>query len=138
MNPIRRAITISAVALGLGVAAVSGSASADEVPNEKNWHIRDGLGNGPAFGDHHAPLAFFPALFAQEGLAYGTAGAPYVSCPNATDKVFLPNGANGAVIAAGICKSDKFVLHLRFGTGAPEGWSTLAGTELHYLLTPVG
>lgn len=79
MNPIRRAITISAVALGLGVAAVSGTTSADEVPNEKNWHIHDGLGNGPAFGDHHAPLAFFPALFAQEGLAYGTAEAPYVN-----------------------------------------------------------
>jgi hypothetical protein len=30
------------------------------------------------------------------------------------------------------------VVHLRSGTGAPVGWSTLAGTTLHDELTPRG
>jgi hypothetical protein len=138
MNPLRRAITISVVALGLGVSAMSSTAFAHDVPNEKNWHIHDGLGPGPGGNppSHHAPLAFFPDLFAQEGLDYGTPEAPFVSCPNATDKVFLPNGANGAVIAAGVCISDEWIVHLRVGTDAPASWSTLTGTQLHYLLTP--
>jgi hypothetical protein len=128
------------VALGLGVSALSGTASAHEVPNE-NWHIHDGQGLGPAFGDHHAPLAFFPDIFEPLDLEYGSAEAPYVSCPNATDKVFLPHGVHGAVGAAGVCMSDEWVVHLRFGTEAPAGWSSLdvgGGFEVHYLLTPRG
>jgi hypothetical protein len=137
----RLRITVGVLAcltLGSGVSALGATALAHEVPNEANWHIHDGTGPGPSAGSHHAGLAFFPALFAQEGLVYGTAEAPYVRCPNATDKGLLPHGAQGAVTAAGVCMSDKFVLHLRSGTDAPEGWSTLAGTTLHYRLTPVG
>jgi hypothetical protein len=130
------------VCLAVAVAAMAGAttASADDVPNE-NWHIHDGLGAGPLAGDHHAPLGFWPRLFAQEGLVYGTEAAPFVMCPNATDKVFLPNGVNGTVDGAGVCMSDTFIVHLLSGVDTPAGWSTLSfanGTFLSYRLTPRG
>jgi hypothetical protein len=89
---------LACLALGSGVSGLGASAFAHEVPNEANWHILDGTGPGPFAGSHHAPLAFFPALFAQEGLVYGTAEAPYVRCPNATNKGLLPHGAHGCLI----------------------------------------
>ena len=135
---LRTVVVLACVALGSGASALASSAMAHEVPNEANWHIHDGTGPGPLAGSHHAGLAFFPALFAQEGLVYGTAEAPYVRCPNATDKVLLPNGMHGTVTGAGVCMSDAFILHIRGGTDAPAGWSTLAGTTTHYLLTPIG
>jgi hypothetical protein len=57
---------LACLALGSGVSGLGASAFAHEVPNEANWHILDGTGPGPFAGSHHAPLAFFPALFAQE------------------------------------------------------------------------
>ena len=114
------------------------TALAHEVPNEANWHIHDGTGGGPLAGDHHAGLGFWPRLFAQEGLVYGTAEAPFVRCPNATDKVFLPDGVNGAVDGAGVCMSDRFIVHILSGVDTPNGWSTLTfpnGTFLSYRLT---
>ena len=129
---------LACLALGSGVSGLGATAFAHEVPNEANWHIHDGTGPGPLAGSHHAGLVFFPALFAQEGLVYGTAEAPYVRCPNATDKGLLPHGVHGSVTTAGVCMSDEFVLRLRSGTRAPTGWSTLEGTTLHYKLTPVG
>ena len=117
------------------------TALAHEVPNEANWHIHDGTGGGPPAGDHHAGLAFWPRLFAQEGLVYGTAAAPFVRCPNATDKVFLPNGVHGAVDGAGVCMSDRFIVHILSGVDTPSGWSTLTfpnGTFLSYRLTSRG
>jgi hypothetical protein len=110
------------------------------VPNEKNWHIHDGLGAGPGAGDHHAGLVFFPALFLQEGLIYGTAEAPYVWCTNSADKGLLAPGGQGTVGSAGHCVNDLFILHLLRGAGAPAGWSTLAlpGDDLYYRLTPIG
>jgi hypothetical protein len=129
---------LACLALSCGVSALAAPALAHNVPNEANWHIHDGTGPGPSAGSHHAGLAFFPALFAQEGLVYGSAEAPYLQCPNATDKGLLPHGVHGSVTSAGVCMSDTFVLHLRSGTDAPEGWSTLAGTTIHYRLTPRG
>jgi hypothetical protein len=113
---------------------------AHNVPNDKNWHIHDGTGPGPAAGDHHAPLSIFPALFAQEGLVYGTSEAPYVWCTNATDKSLLAPGGQGTVLAAGHCMSDVWIVHILRGIDAPAGWSTLvvAGDDFHYLLTPIG
>lgn len=110
------------------------------VPNEKNWHIHDGTGLGPAAGDHHASLSIFPDLFAQEGLVYGTSEAPYVWCTNATDKGLLNPGGQGTVLAAGHCQSDIWMVHLLRGIEAPAGWSTLvvSGDDFHYLLTPLG
>jgi hypothetical protein len=129
------------LAVALGVTAMGSSALAHQVPNEKNWHIHDGTGAGPLAGDHHAGLGFWPRLFTQEGLVYGTEAAPYVRCPNATDKVFLPNGVHGAVDGAGVCVSDAFIVHILSGVEPPAGWSTLAfpnGTFLSYRLTPRG
>ena len=76
------------LAIAFGATGMGSNALADQVPNEQNWHIHDGTGAGPLAGDHHAGLGFWPRLFSQEGLLYGTAAAPYVMCPNATDKVF--------------------------------------------------
>lgn len=138
-RPLRSSVGVLAcLALGFSVSATG--ALAHEVPNE-NWHIHDGMGGGPLVGDHHAPLGFWPRLFAQEGLVYGTPEAPFVMCPNATDKAFLPNGANGTVGAAGVCMNDVFVVHLLSGVDTPAGWSTLTfpdGTFLSYRLTPRG
>jgi hypothetical protein len=121
-SPLRRTLGVLAcMAMGLGVSAWDSAALAHEVPNEA--------------------LAFWPRLFAQEGLAYGTAEAPFVRCPNATDKVLLPNGVNGAVDGAGVCVSDVFVVHLLSGVETPNGWSTLTfpnGTFLSYRLTSRG
>jgi hypothetical protein len=137
---IRRAarILIPLAIFGFGILTGS-NALAHQVPNERNWHIHDGTGGGPAVGDHHAGLGFWPRLFSQEGLVYGTTEAPFVRCPNATDKVFLPNGVHGAVDGAGVCGNDLYVVHLLSGVDTPQGWSTLSfpnGTFLSYKLTP--
>jgi hypothetical protein len=142
VKPLNKTVGgLACLALSCCVAAFAAPALAHDVPNEANWHIHDGTGGGPLVGDHHAGLGFWPRLFAQEGLVYGTAEAPFVRCPNATDKVFLPNGVNGAVDGAGVCMSDVFVVHLLSGVDTPSGWSTLTfpnGTFLSYLLTPRG
>ena len=129
------------VVMAIAIALVTASPVLGHgVPNEKNWHIHDGLGAGPAAGDHHAPLAIFPALFAQEGLVYGTSEAPFVWCTNATDKGLLDPGGQGTVSAAGHCINDLWIVHLLRGIDAPAGWETLvvAGDDFHYLLTPIG
>jgi hypothetical protein len=134
-----RTLLVPLAVFGFGVLAVGPSASAHQVPNAQNWHIHDGTGAGPAVGDHHAGLGFWPRLFSQEGLVYGTTEAPFVRCPNATDKVFLPNGVHGAVDGAGVCMNELFIVHLLSGVDTPQGWSTLSfpnGTFLSYKLTP--
>ena len=136
-----RAGVLVCLTLALAILTMGSSAVAHEVPNEQNWHIHDGTGGGPLVGDHHAGLGFWPRLFAQEGLVYGTAAAPFVRCPNATDKVFLPNGIHGAVDGAGVCVNDVFVVHILSGVDPPANWSILTfpnGTFLSYRLTPRG
>jgi hypothetical protein len=136
-----RATLVALAVFGVGALTIGSIALAHEVPNERNWHIHDGTGGGPLAGDHHAGLAFWPRLFSQEGLVYGTPAAPFVRCPNATDKVFLPNGVHGAVDGAGVCMNELFIVHLLSGVDTPEGWSTLTfpnGTFLSYRLTPRG
>jgi hypothetical protein len=54
------------------------------------------------------------------------------------DAALHPTG-NGKVFAADLHRAgSQFLLQLRSGTDAPEGWSALAGTTLHYKLTPRG
>jgi hypothetical protein len=89
-------------------------------------------------GDHHAGLAFWPRLFMEEDLVYGTEAAPFVRCPNATDKVFLPNCVHGAVDGAGVCIGERHVVHLLSGVETPAGWSVLTfpdGRFLSYNMT---
>jgi len=129
--------------LAMAIALITASpVLAHGVPNEKNWHIHDGLGAGPGATppNHHAGLAIFPALFLQEGLVYGTSAAPYVWCTNATDKGLLAPGGQGTVSAAGHCINDLFIVHLKRGAAAPAGWSTLIvdGDDFYYRLTPIG
>jgi hypothetical protein len=136
-----RAGVLVCLTLALAILTMGSSALAHGVPNERNWHIHDGTGGGPLAGDHHAGLGFWPRLFTQEGLVYGTAAAPFVRCPNATDKVFLPNGIHGAVDGAGVCMNDVFVVHILSGVDPPANWSILTfpnGTFLSYRLTPRG
>lgn len=136
-----RAGVFVCLTLALAILTMGSSARAHGVPNERNWHIHDGTGAGPLAGDHHAGLGFWPRLFAQEGLVYGTAAAPFVRCPNATDKVFLPNGIHGSVDGAGVCVNDVFVVHILSGVDPPANWSILTfpnGTFLSYRLTPRG
>jgi hypothetical protein len=136
-----RAGVLVCLTLALAILTMGSSALAHEVPNERNWHIHDGAGPGPLAGDHHAGLGFWPRLFAQEGLVYGTAAAPFVRCPNATDKVFLPNGIHGQVDGAGVCVNDVFVVHILSGVDPPANWSILTfpnGTFLSYRLTSRG
>ncbi|KRT64523.1 MAG: hypothetical protein XU10_C0002G0133 [Chloroflexi bacterium CSP1-4] len=136
---MRRFLQLVMIAIAI-VLMTASPVLAHGVPNEKNWHIHDGLGPGPAAGDHHAGLVIFPALFAQEGLVYGTSAAPYVWCTNATDKGLLDPGGQGTVSAAGHCRSDVWIVHLLRGIEAPAGWSTLVipGDDFHYRLTRIG
>ena len=136
---MRRFLQLVLMAMAIALITAT-TVVAHGVPNEKNWHIHDGTGPGPAAGDHHAGLAIFPALFLQEGLVYGTAEAPYVWCTNATDKGLLAPGGQGTVSAAGHCINDLFIVHLLRGVDAPAGWETLEvdGDDFHYRLTPIG
>ncbi len=136
---MRRFLQLVMIAIAIALMTAS-PVLAHGVPNDKNWHIHDGTGPGPAAGDHHAGLVIFPALFAQEGLTYGTPAAPYVWCTNATDKGLLDPGGQGTVSAAGHCRSDVWIVHLLRGVEAPAGWSTLEipGDDFHYRLTPIG
>ena len=131
------------VVMAMAIALITATTVlAHGVPNEKNWHIHDGLGAGPGATppNHHAGLVFFPALFLQEGLVYGTAAAPYVWCTNSADKGLLAPGGQGTVGSAGQCRNDLFIVHLLRGAAAPAGWSTLAlpGDDMYYRLTPIG
>ena len=128
------------VMLAIAIALITASpVLAHGVPNEKNWHIHDGLGAGPP-ADHHAGFSIFIDLFTQEGLVYGSSEAPYFWCTNATDKGLLAPGGQGTVLAAGHCKSDVWIVHLLRGVEAPAGWETLPwpGEDFRYRLTRIG
>jgi hypothetical protein len=62
---------LGCLVLAVGVLAMGSNATAHQVPNEENWHIHDRTGAGPLAGDHHAPLGFWPQLFAQEDSSTG-------------------------------------------------------------------
>ena len=51
-----------------------------------NWHVHDGQ---TALGSQHKGIGFFPAIL---GVSTATYLQDPASCPDATDKAFLPQG----------------------------------------------
>jgi hypothetical protein len=114
--------------------AVAAPASADrEVFN--NWHVHSGLPGARA-------AAFFPAILGVSLADYQADPSLWAYCPNATDKVLLPNGANGSKDAAGVCMNESTVIDLmtvESDRSAPGGWSPIPGTSTgYYKLTSRG
>lgn len=128
------------LATGLCLAAVAAGPVAADRGAFNNWHVHDG-GNGvDANGLVHRGLVFFPAIVAGGNVATYLQDPAY--CPDATDKLLLPNGANGEFPIAGICMTRAYVIHLRAIPSdhpVPPGWQdtgwTTAGAEVYYRLT---
>ena len=92
--------TLIAAALASLAALLSYGAFALAAGSEppRNWHVHDGQS---ALGPQHKGVGFFPAIL-------GLTTAEYLQdparCPDATDKVFLPNGKNdNQPLRAGHC-----------------------------------
>ena len=135
-----RALALTA-ALG-AVLAFSGSvvASSDASDLPPTWHIHDGQ---VALGSQHKGIGFFPAIL---GISTSDYLLDPASCPNATDKAFLPSwdSSETPLLRAGICMTSTAIIQLRtvpLGTAGPEGWSSLVGTDggawvTYYQVTP--
>jgi hypothetical protein len=115
--------------LGLLAAALAAapSASADrEVFN--NWHVHNGLPGG-------RPAVFFPAILGVSLAHYQADPAIWAYCPDATDKVLLPNGPHGSKSGAGVCINEQTVIHIltvEDHQSAPAGWTPLPGSSTGY------
>ena len=125
-------------------------AGPDDLP--PNWHVHDcsiaGIDTEPActnglVGDWHLPGQFFVTIL---GLTANPAAyvADPATCPNATDKAFLPQGRqDNQPLRSGVCMTSSQIIHLRsvpVGTSGPDGWSARSGPEsgfvTYYLITP--
>jgi len=128
-RPGRRVLTATMAAFvfvaAQGAVALAGS-SASTLPPE--WHIHDGQ---TGLGAQHKGIGFFPTILGVSTSVYLQDPA---SCPNATDKAFLPsNGeSQSEVLRAGVCMTSTAVIRLRtvpLGVSGPDGWSSLSGTD---------
>ena len=107
-----------------GTAALAGPSASSLPPN---WHVHDGaIGLGP----QHKGIGFFPAIL---GMSTGTSLTDPASCPDATDKAFLPQGRqDGQPLRAGMCQTSSKIIHLRtlpVGTAGPDGWSSITSAS---------
>jgi hypothetical protein len=119
------------------LAALAGSSASDLPPA---WHIHDGQ---TSLGPQHKGIGFFPTIL---GISSGTYLLDPASCPNATDKAFLPSSgsAESDLLRAGICLTDAYVIELRTvpdGVSGPDGWASLTvgsepGWRTFYKITP--
>jgi len=119
-----------------GTAALADSSASTLPPN---WHVHDGaIGLGP----QHKGIGFFPAILG--GISTATYLTDPASCPDATDKAFLPQGRQeGQPLRAGMCETSSKIIHLRtlpVGTAGPDGWSSVTsasepGWVTYYLIT---
>ena len=104
--------------LGVGVAVAGGPS---ELP--PNWHVHDGQ---VTLGPEHKGIGFFPAILDVTTAAYLEDPA---SCPDATDKAFLPRGRQpGQPLRAGVCQTSSNVIHLHtveVGASGPDGWESI-------------
>jgi hypothetical protein len=118
----------------VGAAAILGSigsvaladSSASTLPPE--WHIHDGQ---TGLGSQHKGIGFFPTIL---GISTATYLEDPASCPNATDKAFLPSfgSSSSDVLRAGVCFTSTQVIELRtvpLGVSGPDGWASLIGTD---------
>jgi len=100
-------------------------ANAPDLP--PNWHIHDGM---TSLGPQHKGIGFFPAILGVSTATYLTDPA---SCPDATDKAFLPQGRqDGQPLRAGMCQTSSRLIHLHsvpVGTAGPDGWSSVTSAS---------
>jgi hypothetical protein len=119
------------------VAASHASAFASD--NANNWHIHDGQ-DLPG----HKPIGFFDDILGET--LNGQPTDEYLedpaTCPDATDKDFLPNGRQeGQPVRSGMCQTSEWVIHLRTipsDSPAPEGYQVAqsgGGYTTYYKLT---
>jgi len=130
-------LALAALAAFGPMAALAGS-SASDLPPE--WHIHDGQ---TSLGSQHKGIGFFPTIL---GISSSTYLLDPASCPNATDKAFLPSfgSAESSLLRAGICQTDAYVIQLRTvpdGVSGPDGWASLTvasepGWRTFYRVTP--
>jgi hypothetical protein len=127
----RVAMAVLAVGALLGSQGASAFAdsSASTLPPE--WHIHDGQ---TGLGSQHKGIGFFPTILGLTSAQYLADPASWASCPNATDKAFLPSfgDSSGAVLRAGVCTNSYATIQLRtvpLGVSGPEGWSSISGTD---------
>jgi hypothetical protein len=129
MPAIKRALVAvvgAAAILGAQGGAALADSSASTLPPE--WHIHDGQ---TGLGAQHKGIGFFPTIL---GISTATYLLDPASCPNATDKAFLPSFGNSAsvVLRAGFCTTSTQLIELRtvpLGTSGPAGWASLSGTD---------
>ena len=129
LRPARRVFMAGFAALvfvaAQGAVALAGS-SASTLPPE--WHIHDGQ---TSLGSQHKGVGFFPRILGIAPAVYLTDPA---SCPNATDKAFLPSAAQSQsdILRAGVCFTSTKVIQLRtvpIGVSGPDGWNYISGTD---------
>ena len=139
----RRALMASMAALvfvaAQGAIALAGS-SASTLPPE--WHIHDVPVGSPTNAQHKG-IGFFPTILGITSAVYLTDPA---SCPNATDKAFLPSAgeSQSEILRAGVCMTSTAVIKLRtvpLGVSGPDGWAFISGTDgggyiTYYQVTP--
>jgi hypothetical protein len=132
------------VAVGVAAAVLAATATAAPAIADRasfnNWHVHDGGSGVDANGLVHRPVGFFPGILSGGDLGIYLQDPAY--CPDATDKLTLPAGANGQFPIVGECKTNAFVIHLRaipVGGSAPSGYQstgwTIRGAAIYYALT---
>ena len=141
VRPARRVFMAGFAALvfvaAQGAVALAGSSASTLPPN---WHVHDGQ---TSLGAQHKGIGFFPRILGISSSVY--LGDP-ASCPNATDKAFLPSAGSSEseILRAGVCMTSTAVIQLRtvpLGVSGPEGWSFISGTDgggyiTYYQVTP--
>lgn len=115
------AITVAGAMMTFAGAAIASDAS--ELP--PTWHVHDG--QGATLGPQHKGIGFFPAIL---GLSVSDYLLDPASCPNATDKAFLPSfgSSEAALLRAGQCQTSTAIILVRtvpVGTSGPDGWASL-------------
>lgn len=134
---MKRLILVAAFAVVPVVAATAfANPSASQLP--PNWHVHDGR---TALGSQHKGIGFFPTIL---GVTTSTYLQDPASCPDATDKAFLPQGRQDEQpLRAGMCMTSTAIIHVRTlptGTAGPDGWSSLTtasepGWVTYYMVT---
>lgn len=133
-------VSLALVAMAaFGTTAALADSSASELP--PTWHVHDGQGS--TLGTQHKPAGFFPTILDISSTTYLLDPA---SCPDATDKAFLPSAgsAQSPLLRAGICQTSAYVIQLRTvpdGVDGPYGWDSLTvatepGWRTYYKVTP--
>ena len=128
----RALLTVTGI-LAVALAAASPASAGREVFN--NWHVHNGLAGG-------RPAVFFPAILGVSLAQYQADPTLWAYCPDATDKVLLPNGQQGSKSGAGICANEATVIHIltvEDDQSPPAGWTPIPGSATgYYQLTPRG